>query len=196
MLCHHNQLCNTPQLLLQETKINIEFYDLQRTCNVNLNPLQVIHVDKVDYNFLVRVVWREAIHYAQQLGKINQGQYGGCPGRDCTSVMYLEELRRDISLLTRASYANFDNNAASCYNQRLMSVASLLGKKYGVHKKIVYVHAATLEEAKYKLKLSSKISDTSYQHYKKFPIHRTGQESGNSPMVWCFVSSILFVCHN
>ena len=34
-----------------------------------------------------------------------------------------------------------------------MSVASLSGRKYGVHKKVVYVHAATLKEAEYKLKL-------------------------------------------
>ena len=116
----------------------------------------MIHIYEAGYNFLVRIVWREAIQHAQQLGKINQGQYGGFPGRDCTSVMYLEELRRDSSILTRTAYANFDNDAASCYNQILMSVASILGRKCGVHKKIVYLHAATLEEAEYKLKLSSK----------------------------------------
>ena len=64
--------------------------------------------------------------------------------------------------MTRTTYANFDNDAASCYDRILMSVASISGKKYGVHKKIVYVHAATLEEAEYKLKLSSKTSNTSY----------------------------------
>ena len=77
-----------------------------------------------------------------------------------------------------------------------MSLASLSGRKYGVHKKIVYVYAATLKEAKYKLKLSSKTSNTSYRNCKKFPIHGTGQGSGNSPMIWCFISSILFDCHN
>ena len=81
---------------------------------------------------------------------------------DFTSDTYLEELVRDISLLTRTSYANFDNYAASCYDQILISVASLSGRKYKVHKKVVYVHAATLEEADYKLKLSSKVSNTSY----------------------------------
>ena len=90
----------------------------------------MIHIYEADYNFLVGVVWREAIQHAQQLRKINQGQYGGFPGRDCTSVTYLEELRRDISLLTQTSYANFDNDAASCYDQKLMSVANLSGSKY------------------------------------------------------------------
>ena len=164
--------------------------------NVKIHKLRVIHLYEADYNFLVGVVWREAIQHAQQLGKINQCQYGGYPGRDCTSVTYLEELRRDISLLTRTAYSNFDNDAASCYDRILMSIASLSGRKYGVHRKVVYVHAATLKEAEYKLKLSSTASNTSYKHCKKFPIHGTGQGSGNSPMIWCFISSILFDCHN
>ena len=67
--------------------------------NAKIHQQRVIHIHKADYNFLVRVVWREAIKHAQQLGKINQGQYGGCPGRDCTSVMYLKELRRDCTLM-------------------------------------------------------------------------------------------------
>ena len=123
--------------------------------------MRVIHLYEADYNFLVGIVWREAIQHAQQLEKINQGQYGGCPGRDCTSVTYLEELRRDISLLTRTAYSNFDNDAASCYDRIPMSIASLSGRKYGVHRKVVYVHAATLKEAEYKLKLSSTASNTS-----------------------------------
>ena len=129
---------------------------------MKIHQLQVIHIYEADYNFLVGVIWREAIQHTQQLGEINQGQYGGCPDRDCTSVTYLEELRRDISLLTHTSYANFDNDDASCYDQIIMSVASLSGQKYRVHKNIVYVHIVTLEEAKYKLKLSSKISNMSY----------------------------------
>ena len=60
----------------------------------------------------------------------------------------------------------------------------------------MYIHAATLKEAKYKLKLSSNTSNSSYRHCKKFPIHGTGQGPSNSPMIWCFISSILFDCHN
>ena len=88
--------------------------------NVKIHRLRVIHIYEADYNFLIGAVWREAIQHAQELGTINQGQYGGCPGRDCTSVTYLEELKRDISNLTRSAYTNFDNDAASCYDRILM----------------------------------------------------------------------------
>ena len=105
--------------------------------NVKIHQLQVMHIYEADYNFLFGGIWREAIQYTQKQGKINQGQYGGCIGRDCTSVTYLEKLRKDISILTRSAYTNFDNDAASCYNRILMSVASLSGRKYGVCKKVV-----------------------------------------------------------
>ena len=186
---HHNYL-------YKRWKQILNFIIYKEQGNVTIHQLQVIHIYEADYNFLIGVIWREAIQHAQQIGKINQGQYGGCSSKDCTSVTYLEELRRDSSILTRASYANSDNDAASCYDYILMSVTSLLGRKYGVYKKIVFVQAATLKEAKYKLNLSSKTSTASYRLCKKFPIHGTGQGLENSPMIWCFLSSILFDCHN
>jgi hypothetical protein len=119
--------------------------------------------------------------------KLHQGQYGGLLGRDCTSLTYLEELRFDYAALTRVSFANFDNDATACYDIILCSVASLAGRKYGIHKDIIFVHAKTLEEAEFKLKASNKLSETSYRHWIKFQIHGTGQGSTNSPTIWCFV---------
>ena len=113
--------------------------------NMKIHRLRMIYTYETDYNFLIGVVWREAIQHAQKPGKINQGQYGGCPGRDCISVTYLEELRRDISILTRSACTNFNNDASSCYDRIIMSVASLSGRKYRVNKKVVYVHAASKE---------------------------------------------------
>ena len=64
-----------------------------------------------------------------------------------------------------------------------------------MNKHVNFVHASTLEEAEYKLKLSTKVSETGYKHCIKFPIHGTGQGSTNSPMIWCFISCTLFDCH-
>ena len=72
----------------------------------------------------------------------------------------------------------------------------MCGIKYGIHKDIVFVHASTLKEAEFKLKTSRKVSDTSYKHCLKFPIHGTGQGSTNSPIIWCFISSVAFTAHD
>ena len=55
--------------------------------------------------------------------------------------------------------------------------------------------ARTLQEAKYQLKTQMGISKAFYQHCELFPIYGTGQGSGNSPVIWCIISSILFDCH-
>ena len=146
--------------------------------NIKIHRLRVIHIYEADFNFFLGLKWRNSIQQAQQDGTLNQGQYGGCPGQDCTSVTYLEELQRDHTIVTRTPKADVDNDLASCYDRILPSIASLAGGKYFIDKNVIFVHAKTLKEAKYKLKISAKTSNMSYTHCIKFPIYGTGQGSG------------------
>ena len=97
--------------------------------------------------------------------------------------------------MTRTPFVNFDHDAKSCYDRILMPLASLAGRGFGIHRQVIFVHAQTLENAIFKLKLSNKVTAEAYRHCKQFPIHGTGQGSGNSPVIWCFVSSKLFECY-
>ena len=66
-----------------------------------------------------------------------------------------------------------------------------LTQKYGVR-----LGKDTLEEqAQYTLRTMVGVSEESYSHCIAFLIYGTGQGIGNSPVVWCFLSSILFDCH-
>jgi hypothetical protein len=164
--------------------------------NVKIHRLRVIHLYEADLGFLWGAKWGNVMKKAVKEKTLHPGQYGGLPGRDCTSLTYLEELWFDYSLLTRYSFANFDNDATACYDRMLYSIASLAGRKYGIHKHIIFIHAQTLEEAEFKLKISTKMSDKSYRHCMRFPVHGTGQGSTNSPTIWCFISSVLLQSHN
>jgi hypothetical protein len=104
-------------------------------------------------------------------------------------------MKNEISYATRKSLINFDNDAASCYDRIIPCLASLIGRKFGLHRNIVFVHATTLEETKYKLKTSLGVSDEFYENCQAYPIYGTGQGSGNSPAIWCIISSTLFSCH-
>ena len=176
-----------------KTIVNMMIY--KEAGNVKIHRLRVIHLYEADLGFLWGAKWGQGMRKAVKDKTLHQGQYGGLPGRDCTSLTYLEELRFDYSLLTRYSFANFDNDATACYDRILCSIASLAGRKYGIHRDIIFIHAQTLEEAEFKLKTSTKISETAYKHCLKFPIHGTGQGSTNSPIIWCFISSVLFQSH-
>jgi len=104
-------------------------------------------------------------------------------------------MKNEICHATCKSLINFDNDVASCYDRIIPALASLIGRAYGMHHKVVFVHASTLEETKYKLKTSLGILYAFYKSCQAFPIYGTGQGSGDSPAIWCIVSSTLFLCH-
>lgn len=108
----------------------------------------------------------------------------------------MEELRFDVADFTRYPLANFDNDARACYDRILISLSSLCGRKQGIGKEVIFVHAKTLWEVKFKLKTKVGILTREYSHCRKFPIHGSGQGSTNSPTIWCFVLSKLFNTHD
>ena len=163
--------------------------------NSKVHRLRVIHLYEADYNFLLQAKWRTLISNAETRHLLHPGQYGSRPGRDALMPAFIEEMKSEISYATRKSLINFDNDAASCYDRIIPALASLIGRKFGLHKNVVFVHANTLEETKYKLKTSMGVSEEFYANCKAFPIYGTGQGSGNSPAIWCIVSSVLFSCH-
>jgi hypothetical protein len=163
--------------------------------NSKIHRLRVIHIYEADYNFLLQAKWRELIKHAESKQTLHPGQYGGRSGRDAKILVFLEELKTEICYASRKSLINFDNDAASCYDRIIPALASLIGRAFGMHRNVIFVHATTLEETKYKLKTSMGVSDEYYANCQAFPIYGTGQGSGNSPAIWCIVSSVLFACH-
>jgi hypothetical protein len=163
--------------------------------NSKVHRLRVIHIYEADYNFLLQAKWRDLLQHAEQHELLHPGQYGSRSGRDALIPAFIEELKTEICYATRKSLINFDNDAASCYDRIIPALASLIGRKHGLHKNVVFVHASTLAETKYKLKTSLGVSDEFYENCEAFPIYGTGQGSGNSPAIWCIISSVLFSCH-
>ena len=131
----------------------------------------------------------------RKTGTLNEGQYGSRPGHRASDVTMIEEMKNEISRASRKSIINFDKDATSCYDRILASLASVTSRKHGVQRTIVMVNATTLKEAKFRLKTMMGVTEEFYQHCEFFPIYGTGQGSGNSPQIWCIISSVLFDCH-
>lgn len=163
--------------------------------NFKIHRLRVIHLYEADFNALLAIKWRHLVRFAESTSALNEGQYGGRPGCEATSLPLLEELKYDISYLTRRSLFNFDNDASSCYDRIVVPFASLINRKYGQHEKLVALHASTLRQANFYLKTATGLSETTYSHGISSPIHGTGQGSGNSPSIWLLISSTLFDVH-
>ena len=132
------------------------------------------------------------MHHAEDLMLLNDGLYGSRPGRSAHDPVMIEVLQNEIYRMSMKSGINFDLDATSCYDRILVNVASLSCQRMGMHKSVVMVNAKTLESAKYHLKTQLGISESHYSHQNENPIYGTGQGSGNSPTIWCFVCSVLF----
>ena len=59
--------------------------------NVKIHRLQIIHLYEADMSLMWGVHWRNAMKRAVNDCTLHQGQYGGLPGRDCTTVCFMEE---------------------------------------------------------------------------------------------------------
>jgi hypothetical protein len=106
------------------------------------------------------------------------------------------QLKTDISYCSRKPIINYNNDASSCYDWITVVLSSLINWEYGQNRHVVMVNATKLREAKYQLKTALRVPDTFMTHSRAWRLlYGTGQGSGNSPMIWCFISSTLFDCH-
>ena len=86
----------------------------KETGNYKIHRLRVIHIYEADFNLLLAVKWRQLIQSADLHGLINEGLFGGRPGCEAQSLTFLEELKYDVSIITRRTLFHFDNDATSC----------------------------------------------------------------------------------
>jgi hypothetical protein len=164
--------------------------------NFKIHRLRVIHIYEADFNLLLAVKWRQLMKAADESGHLHDGQFGGRPGYEAQFLTLLEELKYDIAYASRRSLFQFDNDAMSCYDRIILALASIISRKYGQHRQVVLVHAKTLEEARYRLRMALNLSATEYSHCMQFPLYGSGQGSGNSPCIWMCISSTLFEVHS
>jgi hypothetical protein len=191
----------TTELLNYALKHGYSFQRWSKVVNVMLqkdpgNPrihrLRIIHLYEADYNLLLAVKWRQVLHLAEDKHLLNEGLYGSRPGRSAHDPVLIEVLQHEMYRMSMKPGINFDLDATSCYDRILACLASICSRRVGLAKNVAYVNAATLEQARYHLKTKLGISTASYTHCETHPVHGTGQGSGNSPTIWCFVCSALF----
>jgi hypothetical protein len=166
---------------------------LKEPNNPRIHRLKVIHLYEANFNLLLRVKWRNIIHHSLEQETLHPSQYGGLPGRISLVPVFIEEMQNEIARASRKPYIKQDFDAIS--DRIIPWMASMLSRSHGLHQNVCLVHARTLQGARYLLKTQLGVSDEFYSHCLDFPIYGTVHGSGNSPMIWCFISSMLFTIH-
>ena len=163
--------------------------------NVRVHRTRVIHIYEADYNLMLGIKWRIALYQAEALRELNAGQYGSRPHRNAFDPVLIEELQFEISRASRKMLIQTNYDATACYDRIIPNLAMMVSKKFGVPHQATLSNATTLQKADYRIRTDLGIAATGYTHSEEWPIYGTGQGSGNSPMIWCFLSSILFDCY-
>jgi hypothetical protein len=160
--------------------------------NIQIHRTRVIHLYEADYNLAMGLKWKAAMELSEKANILNTGQYGSRPSRGAYDPVFIEEFQMEIARSSRKSLVQINYDATSCYDRIIPNLAALVSQRFGVPQPVVKANMKTLEKARYKLRTELGISEEYYSHNAEYPIYGTGQGSGNSPMIWCFLSSILF----
>ena len=164
--------------------------------SIKIHRTRVIHIYEADFNLMLGLKWRIALYQSESLKQLNEGQYGSRPRRNAIDPVMIEELQFEISRTSRRMFLQTSYDATACYDRIIPSLAMMTSRRFGVAKQVTQSNAATLHQARYSIRTELGLSDTSYTHLPDMPIYGTGQGSGNSPMIWCFMSSLLYDCYD
>ena len=165
---------------------------LKEPGDLRIHRLRVIHLYEQDYNLVLAIKWRKMIQLCTNQQALHPTQFGGVPGRDAIIPTLCEEFQYEISRASKRPLVHLDYDATACYDRIILSFGSLASRSFGQNRSIVFINARTLEQAKYYLKTQLGVSERFYKHCTLYPIYGSGQGAGNSPAIWCVVSSILF----
>lgn len=160
-----------------------------------INKLRVIHLYEVDYNAFNKMIWQRGVIWdAHQQATLNPAQSGSRPYHTSREVVMSKDQKYLHSQLTCSSMATMDNDAKSCYNRILASLALIISHHFGVPEELCKTVGNTLRLMQLRLRTDMGVSDEYYSHSSDTPIHGVGQGGTGSPAFWLLVSSVLFDC--
>jgi hypothetical protein len=99
----------------------------------------VIHLYEADYNLLLCVKWRTAVHHTTRNKTLNPSQKRGVPDCNATDIIFVEELEYEICRASKTCLGKIYFDASSCYDRIHCFLADLTSQKYGVDKNICTV---------------------------------------------------------
>jgi hypothetical protein len=96
-----------------------------------------------------------------------------------------------MTRIQRTNLGTFDNDAKSCYDRIINSLAMLTAQRLGMPPTPIATHAGVLASTRYVVKTALGVSDSYIQSFPGSLLFGTGQGSGASPAVWLTLSTLM-----
>ena len=88
-----------------------------------------------------------------------------------------------------------DNDAKACYNQIIMSLATMISGSHGVPRNTRKLQANAIRAMHFHIKTALGVSTDLYTNSTTTPLHGSGQGSGSASTLWLFISSTIMTIY-
>lgn len=160
--------------------------------NPRIDKIRIIHLLEADANSLIGMFWnRRLIKHAETHSALHKEQWGNRKNKSSIDPIVLKMCSYQLMHLTQTGGGTFDNDAKSCYDRIVMSLAILRGRQLGLPVKIAQLTTNFLQQAQYHVKSNLNTSEEYYSSTKEHFLHGPGQGTIFGPPIWLVVSTLI-----
>ena len=157
-----------------------------------VHSLRSIVLTEADFNFNNKVLGRRAIQQAENLNDIAPEQYGSRKHKSAIDQALHKRLSYDIMRQMKTPGLLCSNDAKSCYDRVLHSIASLAYQRIGIPHPPVHCMLQCIQEMNHQIKTNFGISEEClHKRYTAVPLQGILQGNGASPTTWVLISTPL-----
>ena len=155
-----------------------------------VDKLRTILLYEADFNYMNKFLGRHMLAQAEQYNLMAPEQYGSRKQHRAIDQALNKRISFDILRQQRQPGALCSNDAKSCYDRIVHSVASISLQRVGVPKLAVQTMFNTIQGLHHVIRTAHGDSLLSYSGESwDHPLHGVGQGNGAGPSIWALVSS-------
>ena len=168
--------------------VNVEL--LKQPDNFNVEKLRTIMLMEAAWNNNNKIIGRDLMWHAERQNLLAPEQYGSRKHRAASTQALNKKLVFDLFRQQRLPGAIGSNDAKSCYDRIVHSVAMLSMRRMGYPLPPLISMFSTLQQLRQYIRTSAGDSSTFYDgSHTNVPMQGTGQGNGASPAIWAVVST-------
>ena len=153
-----------------------------------IEKLRIIMLYEADFNFVLKLIWgRRLIRHAEKYRCLGTSNHGSRAGRQTIDALLEKLLLYEYARLTRTSLVTVDNDAKSCYDRIIKSLAMIACIGVGLPLLAAAMHNKTHQGMVHAIKTRHGTL-RSYAGTDEAPLEGSGQGSGASPAIWLIYS--------
>ena len=153
-----------------------------------IEKLRIIMLYEADFNFMLKLIWgKRLVRQAELYRCLGEENSGSRSGRQTHDSLLGKLLLYEYARLTRTSLVTVDNDAKSCYDRIIKSLAMIACIAVGLPLAAAAMHNKTHHGMQHRIKTRHGTLRP-YSGTDNDALEGTGQGSGASPAIWLLYS--------